>query len=211
MVRTLTRMRLGVVSDVHNNVEALAYALERLAGCDLVVSLGDLVSDYRVLPQIIHLARDAGLMGIRGNHEKAIFMHPGSRLRHQLADDDVAYLDALPPQRELTIDGRRVLLTHGSPWDDPADYRCHYVSSRDPADRARLAASHAEVVLIGHTHVAMNLRLDSVLVINPGSCGEGRDNEQRLSFAELDFGQGVATTYRIRPGVSPEVILSAGL
>jgi putative phosphoesterase len=204
-------MRLGVISDVHNNVEALTYALERLAGCDLVVSLGDLISDYRVSPHIIRVARDAGVMGIRGNHEKTIFLHPGSRLRERVSADDLAYLEALPAQRELTIAGRRVLVTHGSPWDDPADYRCHYVSPRDPADVAKLRATDADLVLLGHTHVALSLRLYTLLVLNPGSCGEARDAEHRLSFAELDFTHGLATTYQIRPGQSPEVMLTAAL
>jgi len=204
-------MRLGVVSDVHNNVEALSYALQRLAHCDLVVSLGDLVSDYRVSPQIIRLARDSRVIGIRGNHEKSILMHPGSRMRERLASDDLAFLDDLPDQRQLSIDGKRMLLAHGAPWDDPTDHRCHYLSARSASDVARLRTIDADIVLVGHTHVAMSLRAGTALVLNPGSCGEARDADRRLSFAELDFGGGVATTYQIRPGSTAEPILTADL
>ena len=204
-------MRLGVVSDVHNNVEALGYALEQLKGCDLVLSLGDLISDYRVSPDIIRLAREADLVGIQGNHETSIFLHPGSRMKELVAADDLDYLAELPAQRELVIDGRRVRVTHGSPWDDPTDYRCHYISSRDPADVAKLRATDADLVLIGHTHHALGQRFGAVLVVNPGSCGEARDRQHRLSFAELDFSHGAATVFQIRAGGPPDVILTAEL
>jgi putative phosphoesterase len=204
-------MRLGIVSDVHNNVEALTYALECLAGCDLVVSLGDLVSDYRVLPRIIRVAQGTGVVGIRGNHEKSILMHPGSQLRERIAPDDLAYLEALPAQRQLTLDGRRVLVAHGAPWDDPADYRCHYLLARDPAAVAKLSATDADLVLVGHTHLAMSLRAGSVLALNPGSCGEARDAQGRLSYAEVDFARGLATAYQIRHGLGPEAMLNTEL
>src|SRR5436305_14433643 len=70
-------MKVGVVSDVHNNIEALAYALAHLRDCDVVLSLGDLVSDYRLDPRVVGMARDAHLLGIAGNHEERILMHPG--------------------------------------------------------------------------------------------------------------------------------------
>jgi predicted phosphodiesterase len=104
-----------------------------------------------------------------------------------------------------------VRLVHGAPWDSPEDYRCHYFSPRDASAVARLAETDADVVLLGHTHVATSLRAGSVLVLNPGSCGEARDQHQRLSFAELDFGHGVASVYQIAHGLAPEVILTAEL
>src|SRR5215207_3430840 len=99
-------MKLGVVSDIHNNASALEYALEQLRGCAAIVCLGDLVSDYRVAPEIIQLARSGGLLGIQGNHEKTVLHHPGSTMRARLPGEDVAYLEALPTSREMEIDGR---------------------------------------------------------------------------------------------------------
>jgi putative phosphoesterase len=200
--------RVGVVSDVHNNVVALRAALDGLQGCDLVLSLGDLVSDYRVAPEIIELAQQAGIVGIAGNHEKSIFLHPGSTLKARVAAADLAYLEALPAQRELEIDGRRVLVAHGAPWDDPADYHCQYVTARDRALLKRIGGYPADVVLLGHTHHAMSMRAEGsdLVVVNPGSCGESRAADRRLTFAELDFGAGLVRTYRLRTGEAAEVI-----
>src|SRR5579871_3084317 len=176
-------MRVGVVSDVHNNVEALTYALDHLRDCDVVLSLGDLVSDYRVDPRILELARARGLVSIVGNHEKSILLHPGSQIRSTLSDDTLTFLRELPAARELELDGRHVHVAHGSPWDDPDDYRCVYVIERDKHALTRVAeTTAADVVLLGHTHRAMTVRVQRTLVVNPGTCGEARDAAQRLSY-----------------------------
>lgn len=200
-------MRLGVVSDVHNNVEALTYALAALRGCELILNLGDLVSQYRVTPETLRLSREAGLVGILGNHEKAILSPASAGMRSRLAAEDLAFLEALPDQRELELDGRRVKVVHGAPWDDPDDIACCYVFERDTVLMGQLAAVDADVLLLGHTHVAMGARLGDLLVLNPGSCGEARDRERRLSFAELDFGAGAATVYEVRPGEAPRAFI----
>ena len=162
------------------------------------------MSQYRVTPDILGLSREAGLLGILGNHEKAILSPASSGMRSRLAAEDLAFLKALPDQRELELDGRRVKVVHGAPWDDAHDIGCCYVFERDTALMGQLSSVEADVLLLGHTHVAMGARLGDLLVLNPGSCGEARDRERRLSFAELDFGAGAATVYAIRPGCPPE-------
>jgi putative phosphoesterase len=202
-------MKVGLVSDVHNNVETLRYALDQLRGADLIISLGDLVSQYRVSPEIISLARAAGLQGIAGNHEKAILAPCGYPVRGTLAPDDLAYLESLPTQLRLELDGRAVLAAHGSPWDDPTSMSCVYIYESDREALARLRTEPADVVLLGHTHLAMAVRLAAKLAFNPGSCGEPRDRLGRLSYGVLDFEVGVATVYEIRKGSPPAVMLQA--
>jgi putative phosphoesterase len=202
-------IKVGVVSDVHGNVEALTYALEQLAACELVLCLGDLVSDYSVPPAILRVARDKGLVGIAGNHEKSILIHPGSTLRNRLAADDLAYLRGLPAQRDLAIDGRRVLVAHGAPWDNPNSYQCQYVTVHDKPLLARIGEGDHDVVLLGHTHRPMSVPVNGTLVLNPGTCGESRDAAIGLTYAELDFGRGLARTFEIRAGGPPVQILGA--
>jgi putative phosphoesterase len=200
-------MKVGVVSDVHNNVAALDYALQQLGDCERILNLGDLVFEYRVEPDIIRLARRAGLISILGNHEKTILLHPASSLRSQLSSDILEYLESLPPSRDMQVAGLKLHLAHGSPWDDPNDPRCAYVYERSAATMNRLASVPADIILMGHTHVAMLARVKDKLVINPGSCGEARGANDRLTFAELDFSEGVATVFGICKGGPPEQLL----
>jgi putative phosphoesterase len=202
-------LKIGVVSDVHNNVEALTYALAQLHGCAGILSLGDLVSDHRVTRDILRLAESAQIQGIAGNHEKTILLHSGSRLRYKLAPVDLAHLQALPASRDFEMDGRHVRVVHGAPWDDPTNYRCAYVTESDAEALDGLRSTGADLVLLGHTHIAMALRLGRTLALNPGSCGEGRDEQRRLTYAELDFSAGVATVFQVKHGLQPEPLLRA--
>jgi putative phosphoesterase len=203
-------MKVGVVSDVHNNVAALTYALDYLRDCDLLLGLGDLVSDYHVDAGILRVARERGLVSIVGNHEKSILLHPGSQIRATLAAETLAFLRDLPAARQIELDGRRVHVAHGAPWDDADDYRCQYVLEHDRAMLGRVASStDADLVLLGHTHRAMAVRVHDTLVVNPGSCGEARDTARRLTFARLDSSAGIATVFIVRPGLEPERLLEA--
>lgn len=197
-------MRIGVVSDIHNNIEALEYALAHLADADMVLNLGDLVSEYRVDPGIIAMARRNDLLGIVGNHEKTVLFHPGSSLRDRLDPDSLDYLKNMPASRVLDLAGRRVHVAHGAPWDDPDDTRCDYLYEQDRRNMDRLASLSADVLLLGHTHMPMLTRIGGLLVLNPGSCGEARGKLNRLSFAELDLAANTATIWGIRFGHPPE-------
>jgi len=204
-------MKVGVVSDVHNNLAALEYALESLEGCALLLNLGDLVFEYRVEPGIIALARRAGLVSIVGNHEKTILLHPASSLKAKLAPDILDYLEGLPAFRDVEIAGRTIHAAHGAPWDDPDDPRCHYVYERNTASIERVAEVDADIILLGHTHTPMLARAGTKLVINPGSCGDARGANDRLTFAELDFEEGIASVYGIRFGDRPDRLLAVEL
>lgn len=207
----MSAMKVGVVSDVHNHATALQYALEHLADCEVVLNLGDLVFEYRVAPEIVEIAQSAGLMGIVGNHEKAILLHPASSLRNRLAPDILGYLKSLPASREIQVSGFQLLVAHGSPWDDPNDHRCEYVHAGNLASMNRLGSFPADIILLGHTHVPMLERVGDKLVLNPGSCGDARGANDRLTFAKLDFSDGVATVYGICHGTRPDRLLQLAL
>lgn len=200
-------MNLGVVSDVHNNVAALSYALNHLADCDLILNLGDLVFEYRVEPEIIEIARREGLIGIAGNHEKAILLHPSSSVRDRLAPDILGFLTDLPPSRTMAANGFDLLIAHGAPWDDPNDFRCASVHERNHGAMERMRQVPADIILLGHTHVPMLAAVGDKLVMNPGSLGDARGAQDRLTFGRIDFDARVATVYGMREGGAPDRLL----
>jgi putative phosphoesterase len=204
-------MKIGIVSDVHNNVRALEYALNALSDCEVLLNLGDLVFEYRVSPEIVQLAEAAGMLGIAGNHEKAILQHPASSLRNSLSGDILAWMKALPAQRTLSAGGYELLVAHGAPWDDPDDHRCHYVREGNAAAFARMLALDAAINMLGHTHVPMLAQSGDKLVINPGSCGDARGAQDRLTFAKVDFDGRLATIYGVREGEAPDRLMQREL
>ena len=177
---------------------------------ELVLNLGDLVFEYRVETEIVEIARRAGLIGIVGNHEKAILQHPGSSVRDKVPADILDYLKALPASRTMAIDGFDLLIAHGAPWDDPDDFRCAYVYERNNAAMERMRSVPADIILLGHTHVPMLAPVGDKLVINPGSCGDARGANDRLTFGKIDFDERVATVYGVREGEAPDRLLERG-
>ena len=117
-----------------------------------------------------------------------------------------AFLSTLSPSAATT----GVELFHGSPRDPVWDY----VLSEDAA-RWTFAATSAPLVLVGHSHIALELAGDGSEVrggqaaagttldlaaarrlLNPGSVGQPRDGDPRAAWLELDDTVGRATFRR---------------
>jgi predicted phosphodiesterase len=110
--------------------------------------------------------------------------------------ESIAFLETLPAQRDLVIEGRSVKVAHGAPWDDPDSSRCEYVFEKDAHLLARFSEGGHRLVLIGHTHYPMLHWVGETLVVNPGSCGEPMGEGRHPTFATLDFEAATATLHR---------------
>ena len=178
-------MKLGIVSDIHCNGAGLAQALTLMGDIDELICLGDSIYEYRFSNEVVRLLRDREAQVIVGNHEECFFGPHGARARARPGVDPMLaeWLAGQPQRRELTIDGKRLLLVHSTPWEP----RGTYVTPQS-ALLARFAEADANVVLYGHTHQQIVRRIGPVLVINPGSAGEPRDSANcfQLSCAVLD-------------------------
>jgi predicted phosphodiesterase len=82
---------------------------------------------------------------------------------------DIELLTGLPVEHRLTLpDGTRVLLVHASPGRD--DGPCLRLDESDEVLAARGFTSRAaDLVLVGHTHIAGERRVGGCHVVNPGS------------------------------------------
>ncbi|MEK6739155.1 MAG: metallophosphoesterase, partial [Planctomycetota bacterium] len=65
-------MRIGIVSDIHCNHEALRVALERMGGVDELLCAGDSVYQFRFSNEVMALLRERGARYILGNHEEVL-------------------------------------------------------------------------------------------------------------------------------------------
>jgi len=123
---------------------------------------------------------------ILGNHEEGFFGPQGARARARDGIDPTLldWLASRPHRIELERAGRKLLLVHSTPWEPRGAY-IHPNSS----DLARFGDADADYVLYGHTHQQVVRRFGRVLVVNPGSAGDGRDsrNGRQLSCALLDL------------------------
>ena len=178
-------MRLGLISDVHCNAEAFRRALSELEpDTDEILLLGDMVYEYRFCNETVAMARHGGYRYVLGNHELGLLSPSGSRARSGAAVDpvNVEYLRSLPTRLDLEYGGKRICMVHASPFEPFNEY---LFSGSSVLRQCR--DLDADILLLGHTHVAMAERHGDTLVVNPGSLGESRDPASpELSFAILD-------------------------
>jgi len=192
-------MRLGVISDLHADACALERAFEVLErrGADRVVCLGDTVEKGDDGDRVVDALRGHAVACVRGNHDdNAVRAAREGWGDPPLRDDTVAWLDALPRVREYVWEGARVTLAHGTP-----SVMDEYVFPEKVPKRFRreLRAHEGDVILLGHTHRPMSMRVGSVWLINPGSV-VGQRTRDSHSCALLDLRRRAVAFYDLASG-----------
>jgi len=184
-------MRVGLLSDVHANLVALEAVLDDMPPVDEVVCAGDVVG-YNPWPgDCVDRVRAVAAATVEGNHDRNVgtpgryraneMAYAGLQLaRTELSPDQRRWLDDLP-DREVLLDGR-LLLVHSHP--DPGRAGRYVYPAEFPA-LAPYLDDH-DVLVLGHTHVQHEERVDDTLVVNPGSVGQPRDGDPRAAYAVLD-------------------------
>lgn len=176
-------MKIGIVSDVHNNAAALEAAIDLMGDVDELFCAGDSVSQVRFTNDAVALLRHRGARMVLGNHDidylRYVAHQPSQR---GVVDEElVEWLRGQPETIEIDPGGKRLIMTHATPWTK--DYV--FPGSRE---MKRFAEVDADFVLGGHTHSLFSGRFGRALVVNPGSTGEGRDvgEGSKVSCAILD-------------------------
>jgi putative phosphoesterase len=193
-------MKLGILGDIHGNDGALSAVLKAAskAKVDRLLVTGDLVGYYFSPRQVLNLLDDWNCDIVSGNHElmlvrsrsnpdylAEVSKRYGSGLRVAIEQLDAQQLDrlcSLPHPLELNIDGIRILLCHGSPWDVD-----HYVYP-DSTEKAMKFSESGKynVIVMGHTHYPMLFDKPECILVNPGSVGQPRDRMPGACWALFD-------------------------
>jgi putative phosphoesterase len=178
-------LKLGIVSDLHCNIDGLDRALEIMGPIDGLLCLGDSISEYSFSNEVVGRLRALDALTILGNHEEVFLGAAGARARSRPDIDPslLGWLAERPHRHELRIGGKRILMVHSTPWEPRGSYVLPTSAALE-----RFGEADADIVLYGHTHRQLVRRVGRVLVVNPGSAGEARDprNGGQLSCAVLD-------------------------
>lgn len=194
-------MRVAVLSDIHANSIALERVLQdirRLSVGHLII-LGDTIGYYYCPDKALDLLGSfMSIDLIAGNHEhmlKSVIESQSkinqitskygsgiSKAIEKLTADQQNYLTNQPSERQINIDGCKIFVCHGSPFDNN-----EYVypdASRLLLERCAL--SDFSFVFMGHTHYPFCFQNNSTMVINPGSVGQPRDIGNLAAYAIID-------------------------
>ena len=161
--------RIALLADIHADADALRDALrqaERL-GCTQILCAGDLVGDGPHPAETIELLQEHGVICILGNHDR------WKLGREAEGDPDLPracldYLRGLPRTWRTEVAGVRVVAWHARPDSDMHGIDADLSSADELAQL--LDEAEADVLVAGHTHVAMALEASGGrLVVNPGA------------------------------------------
>ena len=212
-------MRVAVLSDVHANLHALEAVLREVdAGAfDAIWFLGDLVGYGPKPNECAALLQERAAICLAGNHDLVVLGkipidefagEAGAAARWTqtvLADETRAFLEALEPRSAAP----GAELFHASPRDPVWEYVLG-----DDAAEAAFALTQAPLVLVGHSHVALEISNGDDLrgeqapagtqlelgrlrrLLNPGSVGQPRDGDPRAAWLEIDNASARATFRR---------------
>jgi predicted phosphodiesterase len=212
-------LRVAVLSDVHSNLHALEAVLAEVeAGrYDAVWCLGDLVGYGPKPNECVALLQERAAICLAGNHDLVVLgkipldafageAAAAAQWTQTVLDDEArTFLDRLEPRAQA--DG--AALYHGSARDAVWEYVL-----TDAAAAASFALTDAPLVLVGHSHVALEISNGDALrggqapagtrlelgrlrrLLNPGSVGQPRDGDPRAAWLEIDFDTAWATFRR---------------
>jgi predicted phosphodiesterase len=209
-------MRIGIISDIHGNLEALEALLLELNSnsVDYLIHLGDLVG-YNASPrECLQLVRKEQIISVLGNHDLAVFeprtaqsfnvlAHQALNYsRQQLASQDIRFLQNLP-RVEVLWD--HYLICHGTP-ENVETYILNMFQAKRIFNLLKKRYDGIRICFFGHTHVqklwmsdergkvfspsslpdSVSLEPDRLYLVNPGSIGQPRQNDNRAHYLVFD-------------------------
>jgi predicted phosphodiesterase len=146
-------MRIGILADIHEDVERLGLALGvlREAGAEELVVLGDICDTGARLEQTVALLTGAGVVGVWGNHDLGLCYQVSERTRATYPGPVLGYMATLSTRLER----EDCLFSHGLPHWEPTDPAVYYLAPRPETPEGRAGAFRASshrVTFVGHFH-----------------------------------------------------------
>ena len=187
-------MKIGIITDVHNNVIALnsMLAVFEEEGCDEIICCGDIIGIGPFPEETVQ--RIKSLPNIRcvlGNHEKYLIhgikkpypskMSEDEAVHHKwehslLSYDSKKYIEELPYILNLSIEGVNIAVVHYSISKD--NRYANFKANPNSADCENMFSNiKVDVILYGHDHNGSIVYSDDKMYINCGSLGCTSTNE----------------------------------
>jgi putative phosphoesterase len=171
--------RIGALGDIHTEDERLDTALQFLkqSSLDAIVAVGDVVDGPGDLNRCCSLLQEAGVLTVRGNHERWFLNRSMRRLpeatpEHTVSKEARSFLEGLPRSIALTTIAGKLLLCHGLGEDDMELVKPHdsdEVVEVNEALQGIIRRQEFSFLLNGHSHERMVRTIGSLTLINAGT------------------------------------------
>ena len=204
-------MRLAVISDIHGNMQALDAVLEDIEKekCDRIFCLGDIAmagpEPVKAIEKIKSIYEEGKMELIQGNTDEMIVEYTleiikkvGSAfpIMSKALEDDIKiipenlkqFLNDLPKQKEIIVEGVKILLVHGSPRKNNEN-----IMPDLPVEQIEemIKNTDADVIFCGHTHIPCGYQTNTKqTVVNDGSVGRPFTDDPKACYVVAEFANG---------------------
>lgn len=166
------KMKLGIITDIHNNAVALEAVLSEFErqGCEGILCCGDIIGIGPYPEETVKRIRELpNLWGcVRGNHERYLlegmptevpnnqYMDYGEMEHHKwehgrISAESKQFLGTLPYCQSIEVEGYKIYLAHYAM--DEAHHYIHYVKEPTALDCEEMfGAVEADIIVFGHNH-----------------------------------------------------------
>ena len=177
-------MKIAIFADIHSNYLVFKKAYEDAINknVDMFLFLGDYITDGFDGDKILDIIRKSKGYAINGNREVSIVNYDKTKderwdkyiQRHNmkygydhLSKENLEYLKTLPIYRILTINNKKICISHSSPYNVKGDV---YFDSYEIFDKL-INDYDCDIYLFGHEHKTYLTEYKGKLFINVGSIG----------------------------------------
>jgi putative phosphoesterase len=199
-------MKIALISDIHSNyiaLDAVLADLKKRKEIEKIVCLGDLVGYAPYPDKIFPLINDSKIQTILGNYDEAVAFDKEScgcgysdktyefmgkislewTVGHT-SQENKGWMKSLPRKVSLEVNGKKVLMVHGSP--ESINGRIEPDLSEEEL-YAVMENANADILLCGHTHWPFHMIIKEKHIINPGSVGRPRIGSPQANYALVDI------------------------
>ncbi len=147
-------MKLGLITDIHEHIEFLRIALDRLAkeNVDQIVMIGDVFEMGERIEETCQLLAKAKTIGVWGNHDFGLCVDPDEYIRAKYPANVIQYMTSLRPR----LDVAGCHFSHVEPWLDPEVVTDLWYFDGLPDEPAKLErifnAMPNRIMFAGHFH-----------------------------------------------------------
>jgi len=198
-------MKIAIISDIHGNTLALDAVLKDIENekCDKVFCLGDIAmagAEPDKTIDTIQSLQGENFLVIQGNTDEMIanfdkippvtFLDDSYPMINALksdmdiiSDSQVHFLKNLDKQKEIELNGLKILLVHGSPRKNNED-----ISPDLPLEKVEeiIKDTDADIIFCGHTHLPCGYQTNTKqTVVNAGSVGRSLIPNAQSCYAIL--------------------------
>lgn len=182
-------MKIGVITDIHNNLTALKAVMKILneSQCDKIICCGDIIGIGPCPEKTVqYMMQIPNLIAVRGNHEKYLLEgmpneYPNDEnmgfeeMKHHkwehnlLSQETIAFLEGLPYRVDVSYEGFSLSIMHYC-MDREGHYINYKMTSSEDDLKKLFADVKSDIILYGHNH-CRNICIGNKLYINVGSLG----------------------------------------